>query len=48
MENYYNFILILYFGFLIIYLMHPEPEVFYKNKKLTNCIKDFKKICIEE
>jgi len=34
MDNYYNFILILYFGFLLIYLIHPEPIVFYKNKKL--------------
>ena len=34
MNDYYNFILILYFGFLLIYLIHPEPIVFYKNKKL--------------
>ncbi len=34
MNNYYNFILILYFGFLLIYLIHPKPIIFYKNKKL--------------
>ena len=48
MEDYYNFTLIMFFGFLIIYLIHPEPEVFYRNKKLTICNKDEKKICIEE
>jgi hypothetical protein len=48
MENYYNFILILYFGFLLIYLIHPEPSVFYRNKKLSGCKVTGEKICIEE
>lgn len=30
MEDYYNFILIMYFGILLIYILHPQPKVFYK------------------
>jgi hypothetical protein len=48
MEDYYNFTLIMFFGFLVIYFIHPEPELFYRNKKLTICNKDNKNICIEE
>jgi hypothetical protein len=50
MEDLYNFILVLFFGMLIIYVIHPNPEVFYRNNKLDNCkIRDGgQKICIEE
>ena len=48
MKEYYNFILILYFGFLFIYAMHPQPIIFYKNKKLNECSVSNAKICIEE
>jgi len=46
--DYYNFILILYFGFLIIYLIHPEPSLFYRNKKLYDCKINNEKVCIKK
>jgi hypothetical protein len=48
MDDYYNFILILYFGFLIIYLIHPEPSLFYRNKKLYDCKNNNEKIYIKK
>ena len=48
MEDYYNFILVLYFGFLVIYSLHPEPKVFYRNKQIDRCNKNNKQLCIEE
>jgi hypothetical protein len=49
MEDYYIFILILFFGMLVIYYIHPVPQVFYRKNRLENCkIDENKKICIEE
>jgi hypothetical protein len=50
MEDLFNFILVLFFGMLIIYIIHPKPEVFYRNNKLNECkIRDEgTKTCIEE
>ena len=50
MEDLFNFILVLFFGMLIIYIIHPKPEVFYRNNKLNECkITDEQtKKCIEE
>jgi len=48
MNEYYNFILILYFGFFVIYVLHPQPIIFYRNEKLYRCKVADKKICIEE
>lgn len=49
MEDYFDFIKVMYIGFAIIYLLHPEPKVFYKKNIITSCdIKNKDKICIEE
>jgi hypothetical protein len=48
MEDYYNFILILYFGFLFIYLTYPEPFIFYRNNKIYECNITNKELCIEK
>ena len=48
MNEYYNFILILYFGFFVIYVLHPTPIIFYRNEKLYGCKVSDKQICIEE
>jgi len=29
-DNLFNFILILYFGFLVLYTIHPKPSILYK------------------
>jgi hypothetical protein len=49
-EKLYNLVIILFFGFLIIYVMHPEPKILYKKNYLKNCnIKqNINEICIEE
>lgn len=51
--EYYNFILLLYVGFMFIYVMHPEPKVFYKKTELSQCKiisdnNDSNKVCVEE
>ena len=48
MNEYYNFILILYFGFFVIYVLHPRPIIFYRNEKLNECSISNATICIEE
>lgn len=48
MKEFYNFILILYFGFFLIYVLHPPPIIFYRNEKLYGCKVSDKKTCIEE
>jgi hypothetical protein len=48
MEDYYNFILVMYIGFLFIYLLHPEPQIFHRNKQINRCNKNKKELCIEE
>ena len=47
MNEYYNFILIIYFGFFVIYVLHPQPIIFYKNEKLSGCNVYDKKTCLE-
>jgi len=49
MEDYYNFILVMFVGMAIIYGIHPEPQIFYSKRRLDSCKIDGKnKICIEE
>jgi hypothetical protein len=49
MEDYYIFILILFFGMFVVYYIHPEPQIFYRKIRLENCkIDGNNKICIEE
>ena len=47
MKEFYNFILILYFGFFLIYVLHPHPIIFYRNEKLYGCKVADKKTCLE-
>jgi hypothetical protein len=44
----YNLIIMLFLGFMIIYIIHPEPKILYKKNYLRNCKLSNKNICIEE
>jgi hypothetical protein len=47
-ENLFNFILTMFFGFMIIYHNYPVPKIIYKKNHLSICSKDNKELCIEE
>jgi hypothetical protein len=36
-NNLFNFIMTLYFGFLMIFVLHPRPKIISKKVYLKNC-----------
>ena len=46
-DNLFNFILTLYVGFFILYMIHPEPKILYKRVFLQSCLKENAEMCLD-